>query len=176
MFDRDCRVAYCLFELGKVVDFDSGENQRKGRTIHQLCRRAPPSIRDFIVLRGVICTWMVRGVRSTKATSRYAGAFATRGTLIRQALQHPSNENTVILEKTTAYKWVFASDATPPNEIPRPNDDMVDGFVVRERGLFLEQPPFNKKCECLLITSIQKQSDHGIFENIRTMFIENTTA
>jgi SAM-dependent methyltransferase len=95
--------------------------------------------------------------------------------LIRQVLQHLSNKNVAsILDKTKAYKWVFASDATPPNEIPHPNEDMVDGFVVRERGLFIERPPFNKKCECLLVTSILKPGGQGIFENIRTMFIDNT--
>jgi SAM-dependent methyltransferase len=95
--------------------------------------------------------------------------------LIRQVLQHLSNKNiAAILAKTRKYRWVLASDAVPPNASPSPNEDMTDGYIARESGLYLEQPPFNELCTCLLTTSVYKPGGTEIFENIRTMFIENT--
>ena len=91
--------------------------------------------------------------------------------LIRQVLQHLSNRNiSLILQKLRKFKWVLASDAVPPKSHPSPNEDMADGHVVRERGLFLEEAPFNVACSCILITSIRRP-DGDIFEDIRTMLI-----
>jgi len=94
--------------------------------------------------------------------------------LIRQVLQHLSNRNiAAILSKTRKYRWILASDAVPPNGSAGPNEDMTDGYVARDNGLYLEQPPFNERCTCLLTTSVYKPDGTEIFENIRTMFIEN---
>lgn len=95
--------------------------------------------------------------------------------LIRQVLQHLSNKNiSAILRKLGQYKWVLASDAIAPGSEPRSNEDMADGHVVRERGLFLEEEPFNQQCTCVLVTSVRKPDSDFVFEDVRTVLIQNT--
>ena len=96
--------------------------------------------------------------------------------LIRQVLQHLSNKNiSTILHKLRKYRWILASDAVLPTSTPCSNDDMRDGHVVRERGLFLEKEPFNQECTCLLITSVRKPNSDFVFEDVRTVLIQHTS-
>ncbi|MHA2232520.1 MAG: class I SAM-dependent methyltransferase [Candidatus Hodarchaeales archaeon] len=82
--------------------------------------------------------------------------------LIRQVLQHFSNsEIQKLLSKLSKFKYVLITDEITEKKISE-NEDKETDLFIREQGLFLELPPFNRKIK-ILNTSI---TDIGIIRTI----------
>jgi hypothetical protein len=100
--------------------------------------------------------------------------------LIRQVLQHLSNEDIkIILTKLSQYKYVFITESHPANELTYvPNLDIETGAEIRllhDSGVFLDQPPFNLKGveTVLTIPYEEKVCLYGKQSKLCTFKIEN---
>lgn len=95
--------------------------------------------------------------------------------LIRQVLQHLSNDNIkIILEKCKQYKYVIVSEHIPADSTVIPNLDMNSNWDIRliqNSGVYVDKPPFGYKASVLL----EVDPSHEGFSNsyIRTSLIEN---
>lgn len=95
--------------------------------------------------------------------------------LIRQVLQHLSNDNIkIILEKCKQYKYVIVSEHIPADKTVEPNIDMNSNWDIRliqNSGVYVDKAPFNYKASVLL----EIDPSHEGFSNsfIRTSLIEN---
>jgi SAM-dependent methyltransferase len=76
--------------------------------------------------------------------------------LIRQVLQHLSNEEIAkILKNTRKYKYVIVTEHLPPSNLHIiPNKDKPHGLDIRldiDSGVYLDKPPFNVKISEVLL-------------------------
>jgi|LauGreDrversion4_2_1035121.scaffolds.fasta_scaffold43077_4 SAM-dependent methyltransferase len=95
--------------------------------------------------------------------------------LIRQVLQHLSNENIkIILEKCKQYKYVIVSEHIPADSNIVPNLDMNSNWdirLVQNSGVYVDKLPFNFNATVLLEVD---PSHEGFSDSyIRTSLIEN---
>jgi hypothetical protein len=78
--------------------------------------------------------------------------------LLRQVLQHLSNEQIVqILENTAEYRYLIVTEHLPTGEDVRPNLDKPHGPDTRlydRSGVFLDLPPFSLRTRILLETPV----------------------